>query len=392
MKDLRRKPIAVTALCSFLSVQLGTVGSSAQQLAADHQNNGAKHDRHDTETPIKHVIVIIGENRTFDNIYGTYVPKHGEAVSNLLSKGIVNADGSPGWNRGAAEQFKLTTINPVSLLHRHEHADQSRQDTVLAVPADARSRLRAAAGSDARAVPAQPGRRRRRRSTRRHSRRRICRSISPVLDKHDLPLLTTGFTGLANCTAGPGRSAVAVSGARHAGGELQPAAEHGLSDHRPPTAVRQRTPATWSTVSFTCGSSRTVPRSTRRSANPAGCRNDLYPFVGIARGDDSGGNAMGFYNVQQGDAPLFKRLADEYTMSDNYHQPVMGGTAVQHTMLMTGDQLPWESVGPFPASRRQPGGGSDAKERDRTSRLCVTSAGRNAAIRLSPVSSRSWTT
>ena len=26
-------------------------------------------------------------------------------------------------------------------------------------------------------------------------------------------------------------------------------------------------------------------------------------------------------------------------MSDNYHQPVMGGTAVQHTMLMTGDQM-----------------------------------------------------
>jgi phospholipase C len=83
--------------------------------------------------------------------------------------------------------------------------------------------------------------------------------------------------------------------------------------------------------------------------DPAGCRNDLYPFVGIGRGDDSGGNSMGFYNVQQGDAPLFKKLADEYTMSDNYHQPVMGGTAVQHTMMMTGDALPWEHVGSFPA-------------------------------------------
>jgi hypothetical protein len=48
-----------------------------------------------TETPIKHVIVIIGENRTFDNVYGTYVPKHG-TVANLLSKGIVHADGTPG--------------------------------------------------------------------------------------------------------------------------------------------------------------------------------------------------------------------------------------------------------------------------------------------------------
>ena len=47
--------------------------------------------------------------------------------------------------------------------------------------------------------------------------------------------------------------------------------------------------------------------------------------------------------------PLFKRLADDYTMSDNYHQPVMGGTAVQHTMLMTGDFLPWEHVNGLPA-------------------------------------------
>ncbi len=85
------------------------------------------------------------------------------------------------------------------------------------------------------------------------------------------------------------------------------------------------------------------------SDNPSGCRNDLYPYVGIARGDDSGSNSMGFYNVQKGDAPVFKRLADEYTMSDNYHQPVMGGTAVQHTMLMTGDQMPWESSGSLPA-------------------------------------------
>ena len=32
---------------------------------------------------------------------------------------------------------------------------------------------------------------------------------------------------------------------------------------------------------------------------------------------------MGFYNVQRGDAPLLKRLADQYTISDNYHQPAM---------------------------------------------------------------------
>jgi hypothetical protein len=34
-------------------------------------------DDNATATPIKHVIVLIGENRSFDNIYATYVPKKG---------------------------------------------------------------------------------------------------------------------------------------------------------------------------------------------------------------------------------------------------------------------------------------------------------------------------
>ena len=43
--------------------------------------------------------------------------------------------------------------------------------------------------------------------------------------------------------------------------------------------------------------------------------------------------------MPSGDAPVLKRLADEYTMNDNYHQPVMGGTAVQHTMMGTADAI-----------------------------------------------------
>src|ERR1700738_217907 len=39
-----------------------------------------------------------------------------------------------------------------------------------------------------------------------------------------------------------------------------------------------------------------------------------------------GATAMGFYNVQQGDVPYFKKLADTYSMSDNFHQSVEGGT------------------------------------------------------------------
>ncbi len=51
---------------------------------------------HAAATPIEHLIVVVGENRTFDNLFATYRPKGGQFISNLLSKGIVNADGSPG--------------------------------------------------------------------------------------------------------------------------------------------------------------------------------------------------------------------------------------------------------------------------------------------------------
>ena len=39
-------------------------------------------------SPIQHVIVIVGENRSFDHLFATYVPQSGEAVNNLLSEQI----------------------------------------------------------------------------------------------------------------------------------------------------------------------------------------------------------------------------------------------------------------------------------------------------------------
>ncbi len=33
-----------------------------------------------TATPIKHLIVIIGENRTFDHVFGVYKPRPGQSV------------------------------------------------------------------------------------------------------------------------------------------------------------------------------------------------------------------------------------------------------------------------------------------------------------------------
>ena len=85
-----------------------TVGASLVALMA---NLGAPFPaaaqdghRHSTATPIKHVIVIIGENRTFDHVFATYKPRRHEGISNLLSKGIVNEDGTPGPNFSLASQ------------------------------------------------------------------------------------------------------------------------------------------------------------------------------------------------------------------------------------------------------------------------------------------------
>ena len=43
--------------------------------------------------------------------------------------------------------------------------------------------------------------------------------------------------------------------------------------------------------------------------------------------------------MQNGDAPYFKSLADQYAMSDNFHQSVNGGTGANHIMLGHGDAI-----------------------------------------------------
>jgi phospholipase C len=48
---------------------------------------------------------------------------------------------------------------------------------------------------------------------------------------------------------------------------------------------------------------------------------------------------MGFINVTTGDAPFLKRLAEKYTLADNYHQAMMGGSGPNHIMLGTADMV-----------------------------------------------------
>ncbi len=58
--------------------------------------------------PSKHVILLIGENRTFDHVFATYTPPRGQSVENLLSEGIVKADGTAGANVAKAEQWQAS--------------------------------------------------------------------------------------------------------------------------------------------------------------------------------------------------------------------------------------------------------------------------------------------
>ena len=78
-----RRAAVGASLLALLSNSFIAFGQGHRPDKADHLK---------TATPIKHVVVLIGENRTFDHLFATYVPRKGATVSNLLLKGIINAD------------------------------------------------------------------------------------------------------------------------------------------------------------------------------------------------------------------------------------------------------------------------------------------------------------
>src|SRR5262249_51513180 len=191
MKTSRRRWSAAIALATMLIGQVGVPLSSVAQSQGDNQ----------TETPIKHVIVLIGENRTFDHVYGTYVPKLGQSVANLLSKGIVNADGSPGPNANEASQFQIGTIDPVSYFISTNKLSNPNKTAYTFLPTP-----------EAGGAPPQPVTLQQLQNDPINSAPPFAagtfslaqlHTLSPVLALGDLPLLTTGATGLKNCTTDP---------------------------------------------------------------------------------------------------------------------------------------------------------------------------------------------
>ena len=286
-----------------------------------------------TRTPIKHVIVLIGENRTFDHVFATYVPKSHDSVSNLLSKGIITADGKPGARFSKAAQFQAVapfrTKYFISL-------DDSEKAPYQTLPEPTLNFSPSPATGEPPPFPT-------------GTPTPFLALIEPSLENGDLNLLTTGASGAAQTAELPDFDS-RINNFDHLqngpfpleGATLPYDSYTGDTTHRLFEMWQQ--------------SDCNIRNATRR--NPSGCLNDLYPFVittytseidpfsfPIANqvDDNGGGNSMAFYNVQAGDAPVLKRLADNFSMSDNFHQSFMGGTGANHVMLGSGDAIFWSN-------------------------------------------------
>ena len=319
-----RQHLAVGTSLFALLVNLGAPAPVSAQTAP-------------TTSPITHVIVIIGENRTFDHLFATYQPMAGETVDNLLSKGIVNPDGSPGPNFSQALQY--------SAVDNHKDAYQispSDKTPFSTLPAPLTDSV------TPNPCTVDPG------------------GVSPGICT--LAQAHASENGLSNdhykylLTGGTGQAS-AVPDARIANVNNLPPGPFQLTSNTMPydayvTSPVHRFYQMWQQTDCNI--------LFASSSNPSGCRNDLFPWVEVTIGAGSNGKpqpanfsteysptakttgegstSMGFYNVQQGDVPYLKFLADNYAMSDNYHQAVMGGTGANHIMMGTGDAI-WFSDG-----------------------------------------------
>ena len=223
-----------------------------------------------TATPIEHLIVVIGENISFDTLFGTYRPKSGAKIHNLLSDGIVNRDGSPGPEFAKAVQRRAEVRDTYQVTPRivGTYGELPRPGTTYAVGLP-------------RSVPDQ----------------------SFPLQLPNGPFQITKYVDYAAPVGDP------------------------------------------------------VHRFFQMWQQVDGGKRDLFVWVAETSGEGSqnrddpasatnqGAVAMGFYNMAAGDARYFRQLADDYALSDNHHQPVMGGTGTNFQALATGHAIAYWTDG-----------------------------------------------
>ncbi|MGA9308041.1 MAG: alkaline phosphatase family protein [Candidatus Sulfotelmatobacter sp.] len=339
-------------------LRIGTAGLAMVPLTigAPFANAAPKPQKardYGTVSPIKHVIVIIGENRSFDHVFATYVPKNGESVNNLLSEGIIKLDANknaiPGPNFAKAQQLSATDTDTFLL------SPPKQQFPNNTLPAPLVGGPGGAAGY---------------------------------------------FSGSNPCGTSPAISAVKCAELSESGLPTQQYYQDlvsggtGLTSHTPDTRITnvEKLPAgpfqitNGSTFQYNDYAASPVHRFYQMwqqlncglghatQDNPSGCNAKLFSWVEVTVGAGTNGasqpplcssndgslpcfttnylssvpdaqttgegsTSLAFYNVQQGDAPYFKSLADTYTMSDNFHQSVNGGTGANHIMFGHADAI-----------------------------------------------------
>jgi len=320
-----RTGLAAIALLQFaVGVQVVSANDDHDHDHGHDRDNDKEHG--ETRTPIKHVIVIIGENRSFDHVFATYPPKHGEKVWNLLSEGIVNSDGTPGPNFKKAQQLSAKDSGSDPFLLSPKKSEFP--DDKLPVPL--------AGGPMVPFIPSIA----------------VGQAVENGLPADYYKFLTTGGTGLDAAT--PDTRILNVASLPAGPFQLTPGVPYDAYAASPVHRFYQM----WQQLNCS------RENSTRK--NPSGCDSKLFSWVEVTVGAGTNGQkqaanfstdystsavttgegstALGFYNVQQGDVPYFKSLADDFSMSDNFHQSVQGGTGANHIMLGHGDML-WFSDG-----------------------------------------------
>ena len=271
-----------------------------------------------TTTPVKHVIVIYGENRSFDHLYATWQPKSGESVLNLLSEGILNTDGSPGPNFSKAQQFQATENDTFRIA-----PTKSGPYPTLPPPS--------VGGPMANSATAPPF----------NTIAEAAENTQALLPR-DLKLLTTGATGLKS--GGVDTRILNVNNLPNGPYTITP----GVPSDAYAASPVHRFYQMWQQAD--CDASHAS------AANSSGCLNDMFPWVEETIGAGTNGKplagetsgegavSMGVYNVAQGDMPYFHQLSDLYTTIDNYHQPAMGGTGLDSIIAGFADAI-WYSDG-----------------------------------------------
>lgn len=277
-----------------------------------------------TTSPIKHVIVIIGENRSFDHVFATYVPKDHQAVWNLLSQKIVRADGSPGVNFKAAQQLAATDTGDQFLLSppKQPYPKNIMPAALVGGPKDSyipNDDLQTAIDSEnglpddyyASLIEGGTGQ----------------TSKTPDLRIHHVESLAAGPFQLTN-----GKNFLYTD---YAASPVHRFYQMWQQLDCSATQATSLKPSGCDEALFSWVET-TVGAGANGIPQPANFSTD-YSSTAITTGE--GSTALGFYNVQQGDAPYFKHLADTYAMSDNFHQSVNGGTGANHIMLGHGDMI-----------------------------------------------------